>query len=132
MNLMADRFTKDRLENRLKEFTKFGMTLYFLAEEDRISISELENIFFSSDEEKSTFHYCKLIKNIKPEDIMASFNRYKDEHPNSSNLTLIKYEEKLNKIYISKLIDLLNKENNSRIDKTYVNTYNYLLELEYN
>ena len=132
MNLMADRFTKNKLENRLKEFTRYGMTLYFLVEEDRVNKNEIENIFFSTDEEKATFHYCKLIKTIKPSDIMDSFNRYKDEHPNGNNLPLAKYEEQLNKIYISKLIDLLNQDVNSRIDKTYVNTYNYLLELEYN
>jgi len=132
MKLMADKFTKEALENRLKEFTKFGMLFYFLMEEDRINISELESIFFSPDEEKSTFLYCKLIKNIKSDDVLSSFERYKEEHPNSNNLPITKYEERLNKIYISKLIDVLQDTKNNKIDKTYINTYNHLLELEYN
>ena len=132
MKLMADRFTKATLENRLKEFTQFGMIFYFLMEEDRVNINELESIFFSPDEEKSTFLYCKLIKNIKPNDMIASFERYKEEHPNSNNLPITKYEENLNRIYISKLIDVLQDTKNNKIDKTYINTYNHLLELEYN
>ena len=33
----------------------------------------------------------------------------------------------LNKIFTKKLIDLVLEQNNNMIDKTYINTYNYLL-----
>ena len=57
MALIADKVTSKKLENRLDEFSKFGMTLYYLFEEGRININDLENIFFSHDDEKSSFIY---------------------------------------------------------------------------
>jgi hypothetical protein len=43
MALIADKKTSKKLENRLNEFSKLGMTLYYLLEEGRASITDLEN-----------------------------------------------------------------------------------------
>ena len=43
MALILDKTTSKKLENRLTEFSKFGMIFYYLFEEGRASISDLEN-----------------------------------------------------------------------------------------
>ena len=55
MALLTDKTTKKKLENRLTEFTEYGMTIYYLLEEERTNIKDLESIFFSQDDEKSSF-----------------------------------------------------------------------------
>ena len=45
MALIADKVTSKKLENRLNEFSKFGMTLYYLFEEGRVNLNDLENLY---------------------------------------------------------------------------------------
>ena len=96
MALIADKVTSKKLENRLDEFSKFGMTLYYLLEEGRINIGDLENLFFSHDDEKSSFIYSKLIRHVNPKDIKMSFDKYSIENPNNDYLTKDKYQNNLN------------------------------------
>ena len=65
MALIADKVTSKKLENRLNEFSKFGMTLYYLFEEGRVNLNDLENLFFSHDDEKSCFIWLKHIAHDK-------------------------------------------------------------------
>ncbi len=120
MALLTDKYTTETLENRLNEFREFGMTLYYLLEEGRTNIDDLSNLFFSKDNEKTLFTYGKIIKKMKPNDLEASFNRYKDNYPNNS-------KEDLNIIFTKKIIDLVFENQEGKVDKTYINTYNYLL-----
>ena len=120
MALLTDKYTTETLENRLNEFSEFGMTLYYLFEEGRTNIDDLSNLFFSKDDEKTIFTYGKIMKRMKPNDLEASFNKYKDNYPNNT-------KKDLNIIFTKKIIDLVLQEQESRIDKTYINTYNYLL-----
>lgn len=127
MALIADKVTSRKLENRLSEFSKFGMTLYYLLEEGRVNINDLENIFFSTDDEKSCFVYGKLIRRVKPNDMELSFDRYSIEHPNTNYLEKDKYQNSLNVLYTQKIINTILADTKDNIDKLYVNTYNYLL-----
>ena len=120
MALLTDKYTTETLENRLNEFSEYGMTLYYLFEEGRTNIDDLSNLFFSKDNEKTIFTYGKIMKRMKPVDLEDSFNKYKDSYPNNT-------KKDLNKIFTKKLIDLVLEQNNNMIDKTYINTYNYLL-----
>lgn len=120
MALLTDKYTTETLENRLNEFSEYGMTLYYLFEEGRTNIDDLSNLFFSKDNEKTIFTYGKIMKRMKPIDLEDSFNKYKDSYPNNT-------KKDLNKIFTKKLIDLVLEQNNNMIDKTYINTYNYLL-----
>ena len=120
MALLTDKYTTKTLEDRLTEYSEYGMTLYYLFENGRTSIDDLSNLFFSKDLEKTVFTYTKIMKKMKPVDIEDSFNKYKEEYPNNS-------KRDMNLIFIKKIIDLVLEEREDRIDKTYINTYNYLL-----
>ena len=128
MALIADKVTSKKLENRLDEFSKFGMTLYYLLEEGRINIGDLENLFFSHDDEKSSFIYSKLIRHVNPKDIKMSFDKYTIENPNNDYLTKDKYQNNLNILYTKKLINTILNDSKDNIDKVYINTYDYLLK----
>ena len=130
MALLADRKTSKMLENRLNEFSEYGMTLYYLFEEGRLNLKDLESIFFSHDEEKSSFIYGKIIKHTKPNDLKESFKRY-GEVPEVLNEEEEKKQKKdLNIIYTKKIIDLVISKSKSQIDKTYINTYEHLLQIK--
>ena len=127
MALIADKKTSKKLENRLNEFSKLGMTLYYLLEEGRASITDLENIFFSTDDEKSCFIYGKIIKKVKPTDLKLSFDKYSELHPNTGCLENSEYKDNLNLIYTKKIINKILNDSKENIDKLYINTYNHLL-----
>jgi len=127
MALIADKTTSKKLQNRLNEFSKLGMTLYYLFENGRININELERLFFSSDDEKSCLVYANLIKKVKSSDLKESFNKYSLEYPNTNLLEKDKYEDKLNLLYTEKIINTILSFSHDNIDKIYINTYNYLL-----
>ena len=120
MALLTDKHTPKTLENRLNEFSEYGMTLYYLFEEGRTNIDDLLTLFFSKDDEKTVFTYGKIMKRMNPSDLNDSFNKYKDIYPNNT-------KKDLNIIFTKKIIDLVIEKQNDRIDKTYINTYNYLL-----
>lgn len=120
MALLTDKYTTETLENRLNEFSEYGMTLYYLFEDGRTNIEDLANLFFSKDDEKTVFIYGKIMKRMRPNDLEESYNKYKDNYPNNS-------KKDLNIIFTKKLIDLVLENDQNRIDKTYINTYNYLL-----
>ena len=127
MALIADKKTSKNLENRIDEFSKFGMTFYYLFEEGRISMLELENLFFSKDNVKSSFAYMNILRRIKQSDIDSSLSKYKSICPNEKLLDETVYEANLNILYIKKLINTVISTSKDRLDKVYINTYNYLL-----
>ena len=124
MALMTDKYIKKKLEDRLKEVSEYGMTIYYLLEDERTSINDLESIFFSNDDEKASFIYSKIIRRMKPQDIVESFKKYsegriiEDESSDKKNLNIE---------YTKKLLDLTIAKSHDVIDKTYINTYNYLI-----
>lgn len=120
MALLTDKYTTETLENRLNEFSEYGMTLYYLFEDGRTNIDDLSNLFFSNDEEKTLFTYGKIIKKMKPNDVNDSFNKYKEYYPNNDI-------KDLNILFTKKILDLILENQANKLDKTYVNTYNYLL-----
>ena len=44
MALLTDKYTTETLENRLNEFSEYGMTLYYLFELGRTNIDDLSNL----------------------------------------------------------------------------------------
>ncbi len=126
MALLTDKKTSKKLETRLSEFTEYGMALYYLLEEGRTSIRDLENIFFSKDDEKSSFVYGKIMKHIKPNDLTKSFERYSLFYPKDDKDDKT-YKKDLNIKYTKKVIDIVISKSEDYIDKTYINTYDYLL-----
>lgn len=127
MALLADKTTTKKLESRLSEFTEYGMTLYYLFEEGRTNLKDLENIFFSKDDEKSSFIYGKIVKHMKPSDLKKSFEKYSITYPKEETKDETIYKKDLNLLFTKKIIDLVINETNEIIDKTYVSTYKYLL-----
>lgn len=128
MALITDKKVTKKLNDRLNEFSNFGMTLYFLLEEDKIKLKTISEVFFDEDEDKAVLMYLKLMKSIKKEDIENAYLKYSKMNPNTTNISEEKYKSYLNILYTSKIINKVALENNFCIDKTYVNTYNYLLE----
>ena len=104
--LITDKQTTMKLNERLTEFSKFGMTFYYLLEKGKITIKEVEDIFFSKDDEKSTFMYINMMRKIMPEDVDDAFIKYQDDYPLES-LTLDEHKNKLNLIFTSKIIIIL-------------------------
>lgn len=129
--LITDKKTTMKLTERLDEFSKFGMTIHYLLEEGRIDINEVEDIFFSKDDEKSTFRYMNIIKRVKPNDIMDAFLRYQDNYPKGDS-TEEEHANHLNIIFTGKIINDIADKGDTCVDKTYINTYNYLLDQEGN
>lgn len=127
MPLLTDKKTTKKLENRLLEFIEYGMTIYYLYEEKRTNIKDLEDIFFSKDDEKSSFLYSKIMKHIKPNDLKKALERYSINNKKEDNQEELKYKKELNIVYTEKIINILVDNKNEIIDKTYINTYNYLL-----
>lgn len=125
--LITDKKTTMKLNERLTEFSKFGMTFYYLLEEGRISINEVSDIFFSTDDEKSTFRYMNTIRKIMPEDVDSATLRYQN-HFAKEDLTDSEYINKLNMFFTAKIINEVANKNEVSIDRTYINTYNYLLD----
>ena len=128
MALITDIKTTKKLNDRLNEFSNFGMTIYYLLEEDKIKLKSISEIFFNKDEDKAVVMYLNLIKHIKSKDIEEAYIKYSTINPNTTSISEDKYKDYLNILYISKIINKIAGENNYCIDKTYVNTYNYLLE----
>lgn len=126
MALLVDKTTNKKLQDRLYEFCEYGMTLYYLYEEGRANLKDLEGLFFSEDDEKSGFIYGKIIKKIKPIDLKKSFDKYSEEYLKNDKEEDLEYKRKLNVIYTKKIIDLVIDKSENVIDKTYINTYNYL------
>ena len=73
MALLTDKYTTKTLENRLNEFSEYGMTLYYLFEEGRTNLDDLSNLFFSKDDDKTIFTYGKIMKKMNPNDLNDSF-----------------------------------------------------------
>lgn len=119
--LLTDKETTKKLYDRLVEFSKYGMVLYYMLENGRIESRDLEGIFCSKDDEKSSFLYINLMKRINPIDLEISQEKYiKEEKIDDIN--------RLNLLYTGKLIDTISLQKDTSIDKTYINTYQYLLE----
>lgn len=127
--LITDKKTTMKLNERLTEFSKFGMTFHYLLEEGRLSISEIEDIFFSKDDEKSTFRYMSMMRRIMPEDVESAFLRYQDDYP-KGDMSDIEHASRLNIIFTGKIINEIAGKCDTNVDKTYINTYNYLLDHE--
>ena len=56
-----------------------------------------------------------------------SFDRYSKDNPNLDGLEKAKYEEDLNIIYTKKILNTIVNDAKDKIDKVYINTYDYLL-----
>ena len=119
MALMTNKTTSKKLENRIEEVSEYAMTLYYLFEQGRASLKDLESVFFSKDDEKSSFTYGKILKHMNPSDLKMSLEKYGQSDTNDI--------KKLNLLYTKKIIDLVLDNTTDQIDKTYINTYNYLL-----
>ena len=127
--LITDKKTTMKLNERLGEFSKFGMTFHYLLEEGRIAINEVEDIFFSKDDEKSTFRYMNIMRRVQPNDVMDAFLKYQDDYP-KGEATEEEHANHLNMIFTSKIINEIADKGDACVDKTYINTYNYLLGQE--
>ena len=105
------------------------MTFHYLLEENRLSINEVEDIFFSKDDEKSAFRYMNMMKHIMPTDVENAFLRYQDDYP-KGDMSDMEHMNRLNFIFTSKIINEIAGKCDTCVDKTYINTYNYLLDNE--
>ena len=101
MALITDKKITKKLNDRLNEFSNFGMTLYFLLEEDKIKLKTISEVFFDRDEDKAVLMYLNLIKSIKKEDIDNAYIKYSKINPNTNNICEEKYKSYLNALYTS-------------------------------
>ena len=114
MSLIANKETKTKIENRLNEYSKVGITLYYLYEQNRVNINDLKNVFFSEDDEKSCFIYGNIIKHVKTKDIKEMKEKYNIINSNA---------DELNVFYTKKIIEKIINESKDKIDKSIINLY---------
>lgn len=126
MALLTDKTTEQDLENRLTEFGQFGVILNYMLDLGKINIDSLEKIFFDTDLDRAIFEYQKVLTKVKENYIEESYNKYSMEFPNNNDMNMKNYNKYLNYSCVNRIIGLVSKE--SRIDPTYVNTYQYLLK----
>ena len=120
---------KQDLSERLAEFSEFGMIFRYMLDKKEIELKDLETMIFDTDREKSTLIYYTLLKKVKPSHMEESFDLYSGYFPNKDELGDSEYAKYLNKKCINEIICKIN-EDNKRIDKTYFNTYSFLLKEE--
>lgn len=125
MALLTDKETEKDLSERLEEFTQFGMVLKYMLDIESIDISDLETIFFDTDREKATLIYSKMLQGIKNDYIEKAFSIYSMVYKNNDEMPSEEYSYYLNKCCINDIICDINKSR--KIDRTYFNTYDYLL-----
>ena len=125
MALLTDKTTEKDLDERLKEFLQFGMVFEYMLDLDKIDINDLEKMFFSSEREKATLIYSRILHDIKSEYMVLAFDEYSTIYPKASNISEEEYLNYLNKCSINSIINKIN--DSLKIDKTYYNTYDYLL-----
>ena len=129
MALLTDKETKKNLSERLEEFLQFGMVFNYMLETEKIELKDLEKMFLDTDQEKATFAYTYLLGKVAPNDIESSYALYSYKYPNDRGLDTDKYNSYLNSSCIRNILnEIANKE--KRLNETYINTYNYLLEDE--
>ena len=119
--LILDKIKCKNLQDRLDEYSQYGIVLYYLYNEKKVLSIDLINMFFSEDEEKSCISYMKIIRNITDNDIKKYENKYKEENQDNNDVNVS------NRLCIKKLIDKLCNDNRIMNSKIYMNTYNYLL-----
>ena len=125
MALLTDKETEKDLKERLEEFTQLGTVLKYMLDTNCIELCDLEKIFFDTSREKASLIYSQLLKKIRSNYIEQAYKIYSREFPNEDNLDDDLYLEYLNRSCINDII-LAIKES-SRVDKTYYNTYDFLL-----
>ena len=111
MALITDKLTRKRLNDRLNEFRNFGMTLYYLLEQDHLDLKSISEMFFSDDEDKAVLMYLNLIKKIKPEIEEEAYLKYSNVVVNSNNMNTKDYKKYLRSSITPKLKEILDKKN---------------------
>lgn len=117
---------KQDLSERLEEFSQYGMVLKYMLDREFIELSDLKTMFFDTDREKASLIYFTLIKKMKPIYMQEAFDLYSGYYPNCDLLDDSEYASSLNKQCVNDIIFEI-KEDNKGIDKTYFNTYSFLL-----
>ena len=84
MALLTDKTTEKDLDERLKEFLQFGMVFEYMLDLDKIDITDLEKMFFSSEREKATLIYSRILHDIKNEYMVLAFDEYSTIYPKAS------------------------------------------------
>ena len=128
MALLTDKQRKKDLSERLQEFSQFGMIFNYMLDIEKVDIDDLEKMFFSSDRDKASLMYTKILKGMKGEYFDKAYTLYSHEYPNDMNYGSDDYSLYLNKCCINNIISrIVENEKNGVMDKTYLNTYTYLL-----
>ena len=129
MALLADEQRKKDLSERLEEFSQFGMIFNYMLDIEKVSIDDLDKMFFSSDRDKASIMYTKILKSMKGEYLEKAYTIYSHEYPNELNYESEIYNSYLNKCCINNIISrIADNKKNSGMDRTYLNTYTYLLD----
>ncbi len=128
MALLTDRNTEKDLSERLSEFVQFGMVLNYMLDIGTIELNDLERIFFDSDREKAILIYSRLLKEIKPDYLTESYSLYSKKYPNDEGLDSSEYSRYVNKCCVGEMINKISEKD--KLDKTYINTYDYLLKCD--
>ncbi|MDD6879013.1 MAG: hypothetical protein PUD59_02140 [bacterium] len=124
MALLTDKETEKDLNERLDEFLQFGMIFNYMIDIEIIDEEDIKKMLFSSDREQATIIYSKILKKMKENYSEKAYLIYSREYPNLKELDIELYKNYLNICCMKKIIS---KIQDKKIDKTYLNTYNYLL-----
>lgn len=128
MALLTDKNTEKDLSERLNEFIQFGMIFNYMLDIGKINVYDLDKLFFSTDRDKSSLIYSNILKKMESSYIDKAYAIYSHEYPNVFNYEMDTYNLYINKCCINSIISKIANSNKTNIDKTYYNTYNFLLQ----
>ena len=101
--------TKD-IYNLTKEINQYGATLYYLVEEDKLKLDEIESVLFKDSIEQVNLVFPNLISKISVEDIENSREKYKDEFTKLSCIDRIILKDGNRHQHLKEIRNLVNLE----------------------
>jgi len=118
--------TKD-IYNLVKEINEYGSTIYYMLENNRLSVEDVTNIIFKDSIEKVNLLFPKFIEKITPEDIKEADEKLKLEFTKLSCVDRIINKDQNKHQHLREIRDIVNldKKLNKMIkEKTYHNAFN--------
>lgn len=101
--------TKD-IYNLTKEINEYGATLYYLIENNKISVDDIENVLFKDSIEQVKLVFPNLISKISVKDIETSFDKYSKEFTKFSCIDRIILKDGNRHQHLKEIRNLVNLE----------------------
>lgn len=134
-------FIKEDMEPVLQKYAGFGYTIYYLYQQGKVGLQDIENIFLKLNPEISFLYLEKVVHQIEESDLEEAYSVSSLEYSKSQclndyfnfdegkiTLKADVYETALNYHYTEKMLNTLSSQELSIQDKRIVGRYHDLLD----